>query len=377
MQKVDYVVFGLVIALLLIGVLFSYSLPIFLEMNRDLPPYFFMKKYLLISGVGLFFMILIAYLNPDKWFNAIGAFFFIVPGITVIVMPFLPETIVPTINGARRWIDLGLVKLAPVEFFKVGLIWFLAVSFNRKIKPSPSLQDEFKILLPYFVVLGIFAFLILSYFSDLGQVIVMGFIFAAMLYAAGGRGKTIKAILSGGIVLFILAIISSPYRLARIKGWLATISANIFPLPIVTSNSYSQVKASLNAIYHGGFSGVGLGNGIFKLGFLSDVHTDFVLAGIAEESGVVAIFLIISIFLFLIYRLIKLANRSENRVYQLFILGVATLIATQFIINGLGVTSIFPIKGLTVPFLSYGGSSIFALSIAMGMVLMLSKRAKL
>ena len=377
MQRIDYITFILAIFLILINIVFSYSLPIFLEVNKHLPTYFFIKKSLIAAGISIIMMVGISLTNP-KWFNLLGAILFIIPGITIIAMPFLPETLVPVINGAKRWINLGIIKISPVEFFKIGLIWFLAFSFNRRIKPSPTLKDELKILIPYFIVLGIFAFFILAYFSDLGQVIVMGAIFAAMLYVAGGKGKTVISILSAGIIVFILAIITSPYRFARIKGWLATISANIFPHPIVTShNTYSQVKASLNAIYHGGFFGTGLGNGVFKLGFLSDVHTDFVLAGIAEEAGVLAIFLIISIFTFLIYRLTKIANRTENRVHQLFIVGFTTMIAIQLIINGLGVTSMLPIKGLTVPFLSYGGSSIIALSTGMGMVLMISKRAKL
>ena len=378
MQKIDYITLILVVFLMLISIVFSYSLPIFLEINKNLPPDFFVLKYLKLGALSLVVILGLSFLNPDRWFNIIGALLFVGSGIVVLAMPFLPDSLVPVINGARRWISIGGAKIAPVEFFKIGLIWFLAFSFNRKIRPSPTLKDEIKLLAPYFFVLGIFAFLILGYFSDLGQVIVMGLIFAAMLYVAGGRAQTIKAIFSIGIVVFILAIVSSPYRFARIKGWLATISANIFPHAIVeSSNSYSQVKASLNAIYNGGFTGVGLGNGVFKLGFLSDVHTDFVLAGIAEEAGVIAIFLIVAIFMFLIYRLLKIANRSENKTYQLFATGFATMIASQFIINGLGVTSMLPIKGITVPFLSYGGSSLFALSIGVGMVLMISKRAKL
>ena len=378
MQKIDYITFILVMFLILISIVFSYSLPVFLEVNRGLAIDFFIKKYLFITSVSIITIIGISYLNPDKWFNIIGATLFIIPGIAVIAMPFLPDSLVPVINGARRWISFGGFKLAPVEFLKIGLIWFLAFSFKRRVRPSPTIKEEFKLLIPYFVVLAVFAFLILGFFSDLGQVIVMGFIFSAMLYIAGGKGKTIQAIFSTGILLFILAVIISPYRLARIKGWLATISANIFPHPIVTSsNNYSQVKASLNAIYHGGFFGTGLGNGIFKLGFLSDVHTDFVLAGIAEEAGAITIFLIMTIFTFLVYRLIKIANRTENKAYQLFAVGFATMISSQVIINGLGVTSVLPIKGLTVPFLSYGGSSILALSIGVGMILMISKRAKL
>jgi cell division protein FtsW len=154
---------------------------------------------------------------------------------------------------------------------------------------------------------------------------------------------------------------------------------NFFPeLKIPTSGaSYEQVQQSLNAIYHGGILGQGIGNGIFKLGFLSDVHTDFVLAGIAEETGILGISLVIVLITFLVYRLYKIANNSPKKEYQLFAFGVGTLLFIQFTFNGLGVTSLIPIKGLTVPFLSYGGSSLLALCTAIGMTLMISKKAKI
>ena len=134
---------------------------------------------------------------------------------------------------------------------------------------------------------------------------------------------------------------------------------------------------SLNAIYHGGFFGVGLGNGTFKLGFLSEVHTDFVLAGIAEELGFIGIFIITLIIIYAIYRILKISSRNQNGVYHLFSLGVGTIITMAFLINSYGITSITPIKGIAVPFLSYGGSSILALCVGVGMVLMVSKKADL
>ena len=207
---------------------------------------------------------------------------------------------------------------------------------------------------------------------------VMGLIFAFLLLIAGGRYKVFLTIIGGGIIVFILAIISTPYRLARFKAWLSLFTQNFFPyLKVESQEKYEQVQNSLNAIYHGGILGESVGNGIFKLGFLSDVHTDFVLAGIAEETGLIGISIIIILILWLVYRIYKIAYRVEKKEYQLFTFGVGTLIMIQFILNGLGITSIIPIKGLTVPFLSYGGSSLLALSIAIGMVLMISKKAKL
>lgn len=379
MQKVDITIFVIVAIFLLIGALFSYSLPIYLENAKNLGEYHFVERYLLFGSLGFILMVILSYLNPDKWFRKIGWGIFIFSSILVIAMPFLPESIAPVINGARRWIKIGPFKFSPVEFFKIGVIFFLSWSFSRKVKNIKSLKDEIKLILPYIVILGGFWYLILAYQSDLGQVIVMALLFAFMLLIAGGRFQTFSIITLLGLVVFILAVFSSHYRLARFKAWLALMSSNFFPHPIVnaSSASYGQVKESLNAIHNGGILGKGIGNSVFKLGFLSDVHTDFVLAGIAEESGIIGISLVVVLFIFLIYRIFKIANRSEKKEYQLFAFGVGTLISLQFIFNGLGVTSLIPIKGLTVPFLSYGGSSLLANLIAIGMVLMISKRAKL
>ncbi|MEO1927092.1 MAG: FtsW/RodA/SpoVE family cell cycle protein [Nautiliaceae bacterium] len=379
MQKADSLIFIIVGILMLIGALFSYSLPLFLENNKNISLYHFVGRYLIFGTIGMGIMIFLAKKDPDIWFEKVGWGILIFSSILVIIMPFLPESVAPVINGAKRWIKLGPVKFAPVEFFKIGVIFFLSWSFTRKLNSTrKSLKEEIKQLIPYFTILGVFWYLILAYQSDLGQVIVMGMIFAFLLLIAGGKFQTFTLILGGGIMVFILAVISSKYRYARFKAWLHLMTNNFFPsLKIESTSSYGQVEQSLNAIYHGGIIGQGIGNGVFKLGFLSDVHTDFVLAGIAEETGMIGITLVVILILALVYRIFKISYRSEKKEYQLFSFGVGTLIIIQFIFNGLGVTSLIPIKGLTVPFISYGGSSLIALCIAIGMVLMISKKAKL
>ena len=138
-----------------------------------------------------------------------------------------------------------------------------------------------------------------------------------------------------------------------------------------------QISNSFYAIKNGGFLGEGLGNGTIKLGFLTEVHTDFVLAGIAEEIGIVGLTIVIGLFFFMVFRIFKIANRLENKIESLFVLGVGLLITLAFFINAYGITGITPIKGIAVPLLSYGGSSLLAHSIAIGMVLMLSKKVRL
>jgi cell division protein FtsW len=364
---------------MLLGAIFSYSLPIFLEMNKHLSEHHFFIRYLIFAAFSFSLMWILSRLNPDKWFGIIGFIILIISGILVILLPFLPENIAPVINGAKRWIKLGLIHFAPVELFKVGVIFFLSWSFTRKIKKDKNLKDEIFIILPYILILGIFWTFISLLLSDLGQVIVMLSIFVVLLLGVGGKWKTLGIIALIGLIIGIIAIISKPYRVARIENWLYTMSLTFFNQPIVEGSiaNYGQVIQAMNAIHHGGILGVGIGNGIFKLGYLSDVHTDFVLAGIAEEAGLLGITIVLSLFAVLLYRIFRISNRSEKKEYQLFALGVGSLIAIQLILNGFGITSLIPIKGLTVPFLSYGGSSLLSFCIAIGMVLMISKRAKI
>jgi len=378
LQRVDVLIFIIVSVLMIIGGVFSYSLPTFLEMRTGMSQYHFVMRYVIISFGGIIIMIILSYLNPDKWFKRIGWGILILSSLVLIAMPFLPHFLAPTINGARRWINLGIVKLAPVEFFKIGMIYFLAWSFTRKMG-NKTLQEELKQIFIYFVFLSFFWFFIVAYQSDLGQVIVMIVIFTLMLLVAGGKFQTVGIISAMAIVLFVIAILIKPYRMERIRLWLNRMNAIFFPNSESQTSiiSNGQIQESLNAIYHGGIYGTGVGNGIFKLGFLSDVHTDFVLAGIAEESGIIGISIILILITALVYRLFKISFRSEKKEYQLFSFGIGSLIAIQFIFNALGVTSLIPLKGLTVPFLSYGGSSLLALCVGVGMVLMISKRAKI
>ena len=361
---------------MIVGGVFSYSLPVFFEMRTGLSEYHFVLRYVIISLVGIAIMAWLASRNPDKWFEKIGWGILILSAVLLVIMPFLPSQLAPTINGARRWINLGIVKLAPVEFFKIGMIFFLAWTFTRKMG-NKSLREELKQIFVYILFLSFFWFFVVAYQSDLGQVIVMLLIFILMLLIAGGKFQTIGIISAFAMTVFIISILIKPYRMERIRVWLNRMSEIFFPNSDTHSAiiSNGQIQQSLNAIYHGGIFGTGVGNGVFKLGFLSDVHTDFVLSGIAEESGIVGISIILILISALIYRIFKISYRSEKKEYQLFAFGIGSLIAIQFIINALGVTSIIPLKGLTVPFLSYGGSSLLALCIGIGMVLMISKKA--
>ena len=385
-MQADKWIFYSCVALIAIGIVFSLSLPVFTVLFFNYEPYHFFIRQLVVGAIGIFLMWGISRLDPDKSMVWIGFFLFGFCAIAMGAMHALSSSLVTDAGGAKRWIRLPGFSLAPVEFFKIGFVYFLAWSFARKIDGSKkSLKQEFKLILPYMFLFLIAVYLIAILQNDLGQVVVLALTLIVMMLFAGTSKRLFVIGMAGASVLAFVAIFTSEHRILRIKSWWGTVQNMVLSLmPENMANMFRvegvpepyQISHSLNAIKHGGFFGEGLGAGVFKLGFLSEVHTDFVLAGIAEEVGVLGILIITSLLLILLFRIFRVSSRSENKVYHLFTLGVGLLISFSFIMNSYGITSITPIKGIAVPFLSYGGSSILALCIGVGMVLMVSKKVK-
>lgn len=386
-MAVDKVIFYLCATLIAISIIFSLSLPVFTVLFFNYDEFHFFIRQFAVGCIGIFLMWWLSRLNPDKALVWIGFGLLISCGIAMGLMHALPASMVTDSGGARRWIRLPGFSLAPVEFFKVGFVYFLAWSFTRKFSDGKrTLTAELKILLPYIILFGIAIFLIAVMQNDLGQVVVLALTFVTMALFAGASVRLFGIGILGAAFVMTVAIVSSEHRILRIKSWWGTIQNMVLSfLPDSVANVLRvadapepyQISHSLNAIKHGEFFGEGLGAGIFKLGFLSEVHTDFVLAGIAEEVGVFGILCITAIFITLLYRIFRISARSENKVYHLFSLGIGLILSFSFLMNSYGITSITPIKGIAVPFLSYGGSSVLAICIGIGMVLMVSKKAKL
>ena len=385
-MQADKWIFYSCVALITIGIVFSLSLPVFTVLFFNYEPYHFFIRQLVVGAIGIFLMWGISRLDPDKSMVWIGFCLFGFCAIAMGAMHALPSSLVTDAGGAKRWIRLPGFSLAPVEFFKIGFVYFLAWSFARKIDGSKkSLKQEFKLILPYMFLFLIAVYLIAILQNDLGQVVVLALTLIVMMLFAGTSKRLFVIGMAIASVLAFVAIFTSEHRILRIKSWWGTVQnmvTSLLPESIADAIRVEgvpepyQISHSLNAIKHGGFFGEGLGAGVFKLGFLSEVHTDFVLAGIAEEVGVLGILIITSLLLILLFRIFRVSSRSENKVYHLFTLGVGLLISFSFIMNSYGITSITPIKGIAVPFLSYGGSSILALCIGVGMVLMVSKKVK-
>jgi len=387
-MSADRKLFTLVILLIGIGIVLSYTLTTYTTIHFGVSSFHFVIRQAIFGFMGILIIFTLSQLDPDKWLKPIGFALFFISLLLMIAMPFLPESLVSEVGGAKRWIKVAGFSLAPVEFFKVGFVYFLAWSFSRKLGHHNDMGvfNEFKRFLPYGVVFGAAMFIIAFLQKDLGQVVVLGATLLFMLIFAGSSFRFFLAILSfiaGSVILFI---VTAEHRILRIKSWWSIAQNSVlelFPAAIadklrvpVEVEPY-QIGNSLNAIHNGGFFGTGLANGTFKLGFLSEVHTDFILAGLAEEFGFFGVVVVVLLFLWMLQRIFKIANRAEDMSIYLFSIGIGLVLAFSFLVNAYGISGLTPIKGISVPFLSYGGSVMLGSAFGVGMVLMASKKAKM
>jgi len=384
----DRKLFTLVSILIAISIILAYSLSSYTTILFGVGEFHFALRQSIFGIFSIFVIWSIAQLDPDKHLTPLGFTLFFASIILMIAMPFLPESLVSAVGGAKRWIKFFGFSIAPVEFFKVGFIYFLAWSFTRKLghHGGMGLTNEFKRFLPYAIVFIGAMFIIAFIQNDLGQVVVLGLTLLFMLMFAGSSFRFFFTLLFGAFVFFLIFIFTAEHRILRIKSWWASAQDTVLSfLPTELANELRvptdvvpyQIGNSLNAIHNGGFWGTGLGNGTFKLGFLSEVHTDFVLAGLAEEFGFLGVVVVVFIFMWIIKRIFTIANRSNDSRIYLFSLGIGLMLSFAFLVNAYGISGITPIKGISVPFLSYGGSAILASSIGIGMILMASKKVDL
>ena len=382
----DRTLFVAASSLIAISIVVIYSLSVYTVVLFDYAPLHFAIRQLVFGLFSILIMWGIAQLNPDVWLGRLGFTLFFGGLLLMLAMPFMPASLVTEVGGAKRWIKLAGVSLAPVEFFKIGFVYFLAWSFSRKIRHHSVLgiKGEFRQFLPYAAFFILVMVLIAVMQKDLGQVMVLAMSLLFMLMLAGSSFRFFLVLMGLAVGAFIVFIFTAQHRIARIISWWSLAQDSILSLMpefiashlrVQSHDEPYQISHSLNAIHNGGIVGTGLGGGTFKLGFLSEVHTDFILAGIAEEFGFIGIMVVVLLFAWMLMRIFKIANRVHSSRYTLFSVGVGLLLGFAFLLNAFGISGITPIKGISVPFLSYGGSAMMAAAVGVGMVLMVSKKA--
>ena len=387
LREPDYFLFILVSMLIIVSIVFSYSLTIYTVEFLGYGQFHYILRQGLVGIFCIYLMWWMARLNPNKIMHRTGMTLFGVGLFLMVIMPFLPASLVTASGGANRWIRLPFISLSPVEIFKIGFIYFLSWSFFRKVihQPKKGLFGDLLLLSPYFLVFIFIVFLIAVLQKDLGQVALLTIIMLTLIIFANRSLKIIFALILIAIVGMIVLIAAAPHRINRIHSWWSMVQDGILSVLPSTFEQYLRIKNlpepyqvshSLNAIHNGGFFGQGISLGDLKVGFLSEVHTDFVLAGITEEIGWLGIFVITTILMLVILRILAISRKVDSKIFHLFTTGIALMIIVAFLINGAGISGIIPIKGIAVPFLSYGGSSLITSSFAIGLVLSISRTIK-
>ena len=353
----DPVMLTLVAALLMGGFVILASASISVSDNATGNPFFFVQRQLVAAAIGIAGGFVCLFTPMQVW-RTLGPLMLLV-GLALLFVVLMPG-IGHEVNGSRRWVRIGVMNLQVSEPARLCFIIYLAGYLVRRNK---AVREQFVGFLRPMLVLSIAAAALLAE-PDFGAAVVLLATALTMLFVAGARIRDFLLFFLTATLGMALLAIASPYRLQRLTGFMDP-WADPF-------NSGFQLTQSLIAIGRGEWLGVGLGNSVQKLFYLPEAHTDFVFAVYAEEFGLLGSLLLIGIFLALLWRIFKLAVRAfdAERFFESYIaIGLGTWLGLQAFIN-VGVNmGLLPTKGLTLPLVSYGRSSLIVTMIAIAILM--------
>jgi len=357
----DYWLLVITFSLVLIGIIMVYSSSSIYALQKYTDSYFFLKRQSLFALIGFSLLIVLLFTDYHYYYKIIYPLL-VLSGLLMLAV-FIPG-IGYKVGGAHRWIRMGFFQFQPSELAKISIIFYMAYSLSKKEDKIKSLIVGF---LPHLIITGFFLALLMMQ-PDFGTAISLAFIVFLLLFAAGARLSyliTALFVLVPGVWFMIM---NAPYRKKRILAFL-----NPWEDP---ANTGFQIIQSFLAFYSGGIFGLGLGDGRQKLFYLPEAHTDFIFSVLGEELGlvgVVGILLLLGLFL---YRGIRISLKAPDLFGTYLALGITVLISFQAITNIAVVMGLLPTKGLTLPFLSYGGTSLVCNLAAVGILLNISAQQR-
>lgn len=364
----DYSLLFCIIFLSVFGLVMIYSASSYTAQLKYNDAGYFMMRQLTIATGGLVFALIISKVNYHAYAKY-SLFGYLMSYVLMIAVTLVGKEV----NGKKRWLGVGSLSFQPTEFVKIALIVFLAVMITRLGSQINTWKYMVRVMGLALPIAGIVAANNLS-----SGIIIVGIAFVMLFvackkqwpfYACGGLALVTVAT-AGPLAIFLEKIkLLKPYQLSRIHVWL---SPESYPM----DGGY-QVLQGLYAIGSGGLFGKGLGESIQKMGFVPEAQNDMIFSIICEELGLFGAVSVILIFLFMIYRFMIIANNAPDLLGSLIVVGVMAHIAIQVILNIAVVTNTIPNTGITLPFISYGGTSVFFLMLEMGMVLGVSNRIQL
>lgn len=357
----DRYLFGAAVLIIVIGLVMIYSASAMIAQHKvghDNPWFFLSRQFIwLIAGAVLMLALMHVDLNKLKDTRAIYA---LLVGLCAALVLVLFQ---PPINGTHRWLVFPHFQIQPSEFAKPVVILFLASFLARK---DDRIDDLSTTLLPVGSVLALIGGLILLQ-PDFGTAATIGLVSALLLFVAGISWKRVALFSLALIPMVVALVVGAEYRRERLLTFL---NPEADPL-----GKGFQAMQSLIAIGTGGMWGLGIGNGRQKLFFLPEPHTDFIFSIIGEEIGFIGSIALMALFVFLVWRGIKVARTATDRFAFYAALGFSLMIGVQALINISVALCLLPTKGLPLPLVSYGGSSLLTSMIAVGMLLNLSQQS--
>ena len=347
---IDKVQLGSIVLLIIFGIVLNLAASPPIAEKLSLNQYYFVKRQFLFFILGILVMFFFSFLNLKNLRRLCLIIF-----ITSLITIFFLNIFGTPIKGATRWLDLGIISVQPSEFAKPTFIvlisWFLSESIVKTV-PSKIIS-----LLLY----SLFAFGLIVQ-PDIGQTILIT-LAASIIYFISGMPLIV------GFTIFILSLIGIGLSYLYVDHFYQRL--NIFFNPSL-GDTY-QIDTAYNAILQGGWFGVGPGEGVIK-NILPDAHTDFIFAVAAEEFGLISCFIIISLFAFIVYRGLSRSLKQENLFAKIATIGLTSLICIQVGINIAVNLGIVPTKGMTLPFISYGGSSALSIAMTFGLILAFTRQ---
>lgn len=322
---------------------------------------YFIKRQLLFAGTGVVAMLFVSHIPYFYWIKHRKWIF--ISCILLLIAVLIPGVGMVR-GGARSWIGVGAFSIQPAEFMKLGMILFLSGYLVKHQSKITIFKKGF--LPPLLLIVSLFLLIMLQ--PDLGTGMVFILTSFLLLFIAGARISHFFILIGFGIIGFVLLILSAPYRINRITSFL-----DPWQDPLGTG---FQIIQSLYAIGPGGLFGVGYGNSLQKYFYLPEPHNDFIFAIIAEELGFIGGFIVILLFLLFIWRGILVSLYAPDLFARFLSIGIVGMIAIQVMINISVVIGLIPVTGITLPFLSYGGSSLTLTLCSVGILLNISKYRK-
>lgn len=356
-QHFDYWLLLITTVLVMTGIVMVYSSSAVLARERFGDGYYFLKKEIIFVVIGFMLMGFILKVPYAWWKKAVYPLLAL--SLLFLLLAFVPGLKV-TASGATRWIRLGSLTFQPSEFAKLALILFLAYSLEKKAGQIKSFAVGFA---PNIAVVGFFTLIILAE-RDFGAAFVVMTIAVLMMFVAGVRITYLSSLLIAALPVIYLLIASVGYRRKRILAFLDPWSDRY--------GSGFQIIQSLVSFNEGGFFGRGLGEGRQKLFYLPEAHTDFIFSVLGEELGLVGVIAVIAGFLLFFWRSAVIGMRAPDLFSRYTAFGIAVFIGFQALLNFCVVMGLVPTKGLVLPFISYGGSALLIVMIAVGILLNIS-----